>query len=214
MLNLLPLKIKNKIADKLLHFRINYEVLLKDKNEKIIKRQKDLAKSFAPNFLQQIYAGFSNWSSTNFAVSSSPYNGRNDLIQIDGSTHTNVTSWVLNIDSLTSNSNSGIICSSDNSTPSPQSFTLSGIITHGTGAGQLSYNNQQGTGITFNGNQFQITLTRTFTNLSGADVIVKKFYIVNNGTNRYKFFEELLGSPVTVSNNQTLTIIVTITLTI
>jgi hypothetical protein len=200
----LKYKIKKLINDKINHIRLDFEILL---NDKIIK--KDFCNSFNGNFLQWIYAG-AGQNDTNFLNSASPFNSAVNILSAGGTPVSAVSGHAFFRGDTSAGVYNGIIVSSDVSTPQVNSYTILNRIDNGTGGGQLVYSSQQGTGIVFNGNTATISLFRTFTNNSGADVMVNKFYWYGNAS--YKFIEELIQG-TSVPNTKSLTIKINLSIT-
>jgi len=200
----LKYKIKKLINDKINHIRLDYEILL---NDKIIK--KDFCNSFNGNFLQWIYAG-AGQDDSNYLASANPFNSAVNILSAGG-TPVNATGGHNFFSGAgASGVYAGLVVSSDVSTPQVNSYTILGRINNGTGGGQLVYSSQQGTGIVFNGNTATISLFRTFTNNSGADIMVNKFYWYGNAS--YKFIEELIQG-TSVPNTKSLTIKINLSIT-
>lgn len=197
--------IKKFLNDKIVknHISLIYEVLI---NDKLIK--KDFCKSFTPNFLQMIYAmanqggiSFTNsdWFISNvniFSGSGTPVNSSNPSGFFRGDNTLDV--------------NNGIRLSTDTTPININDYTLVGLITNGTGVGQLNFSNATGQGITYSGNTSSFRISRAFTNLSGASITVNKFYWYGNAS--YKFIEELIPNTI-VGVNQTITIALTFSIT-
>jgi hypothetical protein len=87
------------------------------------------------------------------------------------------------------NQNLGVVVGTDDTAPTPTDYKLVTQIAHGTGAGQLQYG---GNSVVVNttATKSQMSITRTFTNGSGASITVKEvgLYLLNyNGTGESYF---------------------------
>ena len=200
----LKYKIKKLLNDKINHIRLDFEVIL---NNKIIK--KDFCNSFNANFLQWLYAGAAQ-NDSNFLASANPFNSSVNILSAGGTPVSAVNGHQFFRGDSFAGVYAGLVVSSDVSTPQVNSYTILNRIDNGTGGGQLVYSSQQGTGIVFNGNTATISLFRTFTNSSGNDITVNKFYWYGNAS--YKFIEELIQG-TTVPNTKSLTIKINLSIT-
>ena len=100
----------------------------------------------------------------------------------------------------------------------PPKITDTGLtnqIGNGTGPGQLQYGSDSGTTpiINTNTNTASFSWSKTFNNGSGGNVTVSEVggYTLC-GTNSYFFIHDLLPSSITLSPNQVLTVVYTITI--
>lgn len=112
------------------------------------------------------------------------------------------------------NANFGIVIGTGDTAESFEHTSLSAIVAHGTGAGQMSYAIGTNTAATYDSGTKKWTsaFSRTFVNSSGSDITVKEIgvvYSLNYQTgvsDNFLITRDVLASPVTVANGQTLTI--------
>jgi hypothetical protein len=111
--------------------------------------------------------------------------------------------------------NYGIQIGTGTTAPSITDTRLSQLITNGTGVGQMQYGGVNVTGPVTNttNNTGYITITRTFTNNSGASITVSEVGLVAySGTlglasnQYYLIIYDLLPTPITVPNGSSLSI--------
>jgi len=159
------------------------------------------SRSFVIGFLNVIFTNLSGQGVTNTNTSGSQYTVKqpDSILVNDGS-----------------NDNSyGIQIGTGTTTPAITDTRLSSLITNGTGAGQMQYGGVNVTGAVTNtsNNTGYITVTRTFTNNSGASITVSEIGLVawassyNFGSQQYYLIiHDLLPTPITVPNGSSLSI--------
>jgi len=163
------------------------------------------SRSFVINFLNGIFANLSGQLITIINTSGGSYNAQSvDSIIVTDS----------------SNDNSyGIQIGTGTTAPSITDTRLSQLITNGTGVGQMQYGAVSVTGPVTNttNNTGYITITRTFTNNSGASITVSEVglvafsgrYYASNAVQSnqvYLIIHDLLPTPITVPNGSSLSI--------
>jgi len=112
-------------------------------------------------------------------------------------------------------SSPNIVVGSGTAKPTINDTGLESQIGNGTGAGQLQYGTDSLTTpvANTNTNTGSMTWSKSFTNGSGGNVTVSEVgaYVNVGGTN-YFILHDLLPSPITLSPNQVLTVVYTITI--
>jgi len=180
-----------------------------DENGKCIYYRRYRSRSFVIGFLNVIFSNLSGQTITNTNTSGSQYTtSSNDDIAVNDSSNDN---------------RYGIQIGTGTTTPSIVDSRLSALITNGTGAGQMQYGGDNITGAVTNtsNNTGYITVTRTFTNNSGASITVSEVGLVawsGNGSANiggityyqsnqyYLIIHDLLPTPITVPNGSSLSI--------
>jgi len=163
------------------------------------------SRSFVINFLNALFANLSRQSITIINTSGSSYSAQ----PIDS---------IIAADTANDN-NFGIQIGTGTTAPSITDTRLSQLITNGTGVGQMQYSAVSVTGPVTNttNNTGYITITRTFTNNSGASITVSEVGLVafsgnyfisgNYKSNQYfLIIHDLLPTPITVPNGSSLSI--------
>jgi hypothetical protein len=159
------------------------------------------SRSFVIGFLNVIFSNLSGQTITNINTSGTQYttSSTDDIAVNDGS----------------NDNRYGIQIGTGTTTPSIVDSRLSALITNGTGAGQMQYGGVNVTGAVTNtsNNTGYITVTRTFTNNSGASITVSEVGLAawtsaaNSGSNQYYLIiHDLLPTPITVPNGSSLSI--------
>lgn len=207
--------VKKYAADKLVHFSTSYETKIVKPNGETKILTRDLCRSFNANFLQQIYAKMA-YASVNFSNSQAPFSSNQTWARASDGTQVNNynAATVFEIDAAIAVTTHGIILSTDTGTPAPLDYAMPSKIANGTGAGQLLYQVQGGTGLVVSANQSQISLFRTFINNSGATVTVNKFFLATYNTANYvMILTEKLSSAENILDGQTYSVTIYITIT-
>ena len=108
----------------------------------------------------------------------------------------------------------GIIIGTGETAESFDSYALAALIAHGTGTGQMSYGAGTAPSVSYSSElkEWTSVMTRTFTNSSGAAITVKEIGLaysltVSGGSvHNALISRDVLASPITINNGQTLTI--------
>jgi len=185
--------------------KMNVKAYLKIKviNEKgkCIYYRRYRSRSFVIGFLNVLFTNLTGQKITNINTSGGSYT-------------INYTDEMLVTDSSNDN-NYGIQIGTGTTAPSITDTRLSQLITNGTGVGQMQYGGVNVTGPVTNttNNTGYITITRTFTNNSGASITVSEVGLVAySGTlglasnQYYLIIYDLLPTPITVPNGSSLSI--------
>lgn len=162
--------------------RLNIEVR---KNGLIAKRYSQPIRSFTANVIRTLYGGIIHTHSPVFRKGG-------------GTLNANTWRWWV----PTSGNMTGIIVGSGSTASTYLDIDLDTFIPHGTSADELSYNNSNRSH-SFASGVLTETLSRTFTNNSGGDIIVREVALgINNNTSSYEgiALRDVLDTPVTISN--------------
>lgn len=112
----------------------------------------------------------------------------------------------------------GLIVGSGDTAVAKDDTKLDAMIAHGTGSGQLDYNDTSVTAIEQDGDVSSITLTRTFTNSSGGIIVVKEMGWAGGfgqaaGSWGILMLRDVLITPQSIPNSMVLTLRLKITWT-
>jgi len=179
------------------------EIEVKDKNNKIIRKQKEKAHSWVGNFIKALCA---------ILRTDSVFKIREYVTAVDGTTLglPNINSGsdpLMYVEANEKEGAYGIVIGSGDSPVNIDDYDLDTKISHGDEAGKMHYNatTVESTAKINNGYIFRII--RTFTNNSGGDITVKEIGIIaKHRENKYLIARDVLSSPVTVPNGATLTV--------
>jgi hypothetical protein len=195
--------------------QILWEIEVKDKTGKLLKRYETPAKSWLKQFIQILKGQFATRQSTTVG------NGNVNVVDESGTARgypnqtTAPSGYNVNLSTLgdVGDASQGIIVGTSDTSNSLTTYALGGKITHGTGSGQLVYNAETIEDVTNpSGNDLQFRITRTFTNNSGATITVKevgllvRVYDTSNNPRSFLVARDVLPSPVDVPDGATLTI--------
>jgi len=159
-------------------------VIVTDKNGKVVLRKRQKSRSFVVGFLNALYSNFTG-----------PSGGNENFF------------------------GPNIVVGSGTAKPTISDTGLESQIGNGTGAGQLQYGSDSLTTPAANTstNTGSMTWNKSFTNGSGGNVTVSEVGAYLNFGNigsytTYFILHDLLPSPITLSPNQVLTVVYTITI--
>jgi hypothetical protein len=190
-----------------------YEVILKDRNGKVVKRFKRKSESWLVGFIrllrafimQRYYASVSttpitteDGASNQFPATSSPANMSTAYPCCNGDT---------------GDVSQGMVVGTSDTANTLTTYALGSKIGHGTGSGQLLYSSMTFEDVVNpSGNILQFRMTRVFTNNSGADITVREFGLLSkliNSSNQAKSIliaRDVLSSPITIPDGYSLTL--------
>ena len=197
-------------------FNATLTIIVRDKDDKVIKRYKQKSHSPTANFIGLMlpvsYYGASNtcWtlittSNTTFTYvpdSNSCYNGNYNDINYPGN-GTNYNVYLINI----------MVGSGTQSNPY-NAYNLASPISNGSGTGQLLYSSPTiPTNITINGNQAYFIVSQSYNNQSGGTITISEVGLiismtvsqtneVGRGTGNILTWYDTLSSPISVGSGQ------------
>ena len=159
------------------------------KTGKVLEKRKWKSRSWSGNMIRLIYAHLKNTGVEGY--------------DIDGYSRTLGPGTTFRCDAGSGVDTFGIVVG----TGTPGTYRLGNKIPHGTGSGQLEYENVDFSD--FYGQTF--TISRNFVNLSGADITVSEcgVYVKNNG-NVLPLILDSISPPITVPDQAMLRIVYTI----
>ncbi len=146
---------------------------------KIIKVKKFVGHSLTANYLTMLYAQLNNaTASVNFPANQSPFNADNHRMLSISGTYATVPATNPRIDASTGVLTKGIVLGRGAQAITPYIPAVNNLIAHGTGANQMTYNQQISTnGVCFLGNQSYIDFQRSVVNNSGSAISVSEVAI-------------------------------------
>ena len=191
-----------------------YEVILRDRNGKVVKRFKRKSESWLRGFIAILRACLlqrygTAVSAQNITDETGTARGFPDTYAPSGY----VTSYLPCCNGDTGDTSQGIVVGSSDTDNTLTTYALGSKISHGTGSGQLLYS-----AMTFedivnpSGNILQFRMTRVFTNNSGADITVKEMGLLakgkDNSDNPRSFLiaRDVLSTPITIPDGYSLTL--------
>ncbi len=131
-------------------------------------------------------------------------------------THWDKADYPFSIDNDLDDENWGILLGDDDSIPEANdNFRMDSVITSGAGVGQLNYGaTSWDTGVTVDGNECRWGFTRSMTNNSGRDVVVKEIgaYVrINQFPLHYALImRDVLSPAITIPDTETIIVTYTI----
>jgi len=187
-------------------------LIVKDRNGKTIYRKRMASKSWVGNIMGLISALLGGVTTGTSSVTVYCGTTRVDLVDVYG----NSRGINLCFGSSSATVVSSLIVVGSGDTPvSLSDYKIVSEITSGSGSGQLVYGSVQVTSLS-RGDVWSVSISRTFTNLSGAPVTVKevglfiRLPISTSTIVSFMFARDVIPGGITVPNGGVLTVIYTI----
>jgi len=206
--------------------KVEYEIEVKDRHGKVIKREKGESRSLLKNFMACLRAmlhgrpltGDTEAGNGGAVDNVTDLNG--NVVEIRGGTRvgndTYGGGWVMGIDAPDDDDSYGIVVGKGDAPVSPEDYNLDDKIAHGTGSGQLDYGAHTFEDVLVEDKVSKFRVSRTFSNLSGASITVKEIGIIawNYWRTRYEAFvdvkflivRDVLTSPTTIPDGASLNV--------
>jgi len=198
-----------------------WNITVKDKDGKIIYRKRFRSHSFLAAFIKYIKGEFAT------AFNSASASGNTSITDTGGTSanypdHTVDYAYYVHMSTLggAGDVDQGIVVGTGTSANTTTTYALSAKIAHGTGSGQLQYGAMTVNDVVASGNNLFFTMTRTFTNVSGASITVNevgiqcKCYATAPSPHTLLLARDVLTNPVTIPNNGSATFQYTISITV
>lgn len=181
---------------------VEYEVVVTDKDGKVIQRIKGPSKSYLRAYTLLMLMVMKNGSQT---IRDTAGNNRT----CDGADH-----YALGTEAGAGNVDRGTRFGTGDTAVDIEDYALEAPIAHGTGDGQLSYGGCVALSPTVNATSSGFPLSRTGTNSSGGTIVVREigvYTMARWSTTIYYFcmVRDVLSSPATIPNGATITVIYT-----
>ena len=180
--------------------RLFYEVIIRNKNDKVIARLKDEARSWLKQWSQLIYGGMSGSAQT--------------VTDTGGTARTqSVTYDLLGVASSAGDASRGVVVGAGVIGVNIEDYRLDAQIPHGTGVGQLSH---QATEVIYppatGASECSFQLKRIFVNQSGSEVSVNEIGIYGAISSSFKacLARDVLPGTVDIPDGGSITVIYTI----
>jgi len=198
-----------------------WNITVRDKDGKIIYRKRFRSHSFLQAFIKYIKGEFATayLGGGNGNVSIVTVDGLSYYFPCHNSSH---YSYYAHMSALgaAGEDNQGIVVGTGTTPNSASTYALSTKIAHGTGSGQLQYGAMTVNDVAVSGNTLFFTMTRTFTNGSGASITVNEVGIYCQTSDRYgglftlALARDVLSNPVTIPKGGSATFQYTISITV
>jgi len=207
--------------------RVEYEIEVKDRHGKVIKREKGESKSLLKNFVacllaimkatvqtESEYTGTGGAEATVMDVTGAEqtiwggWRGTGNYLYGGG--------WPMPINAPDDDDSYGIVVGKGDAPVSAEDYALDDQIAHGTASGQLDYGTHAFEDVVVEDKVSKFRVSRTFTNVSGASVTVKEIGIIawnyfrDRGKvhNNVKFLivRDVLTSPTSIPDGASLNV--------
>jgi len=167
--------------------KVEYEVEVRDKDGKLLKREKGESRSLLKNFMACLRALMI--AAVNTTANVVTTGGAEETVKdVSGADQTiwggwradtiYGGGWPMAINAPDDDDSHGIVVGVGDTPVSPEDYKLAGKIAHGSGSGQLDYGTHSFEAIVVEDKVSKFRVSRTFTNISGASVTVKEIGII------------------------------------
>jgi hypothetical protein len=190
-----------------------YEVILKDRDGKVVKRFKRKSDSWLRGFIAILRAYMMQRYSASVTTVNITDETGNARTMPDTVSPSPISVVYLCTNGDSGDVSQGIAVGTSDTANSLTTYTLGSKISHGTGSGQLIYSPMTFEDITNPSNGIlQFRMTRVFTNNSGADITVKEMGLLakiidSTGNPRsFLFARDVLSTAITIPDGYSLTL--------
>jgi len=195
--------------------KMYWEYEIRDKDGKVIKKGKFKSKSWTGRIVELLYCLFHQYDHYTATLDTS-YTDRLSPEEITGHDGTKIaipTGYNVATRGVRAPAGEtfGIAVGSDSTPVSIDDYYLKSIITHGTGSGQLEYGGTTLESLT-RGDTYYFRVIRTFTNNSGADVVVREVGLIlevctkKDTKGYFMIARDVPSTEITVPDGKTLTL--------
>jgi len=186
--------------------RLRYSVKVYDKDGKLVREVEGESHSLLANFIHWLRA----WARNRRGCGSDSMVSDEPLVEVGGSTvyvHNTISRYASEFTAFGSFDNcaeSGIVVGSGTTPPTPSDYSLESQIPHGTGAGQLDYEQDEFGDVQISGNTISFEMRRMFINRTGNTITVAEIGIImytidtSNTRRRVLIARDVLDTPVEV----------------
>ena len=196
--------------------KVEYEVEVKDKNGKVIHKEKKECKSFVTNFIKWLRSKFTRYSYNGYEYFGEEWTA-NDIGNVGRTFPREAAQTEMYYGTMFADAaeeDCGIRVGTSDTVESPADYELKAKIVHGAGSGQMLYGLQTVEAVEVVGDESRFRVTRTFTNNSGAIITVKEIGCAMGQmekpspySQRYLLIlRDVLVSPSSVPDGATLTV--------
>jgi hypothetical protein len=188
-----------------------YQLIKKDSKGNIIKKYKKYkARSFVRQFIEFYLVQYGFIDATQMPYTIRDTSNTTQTISMAGNFWNFWTSNTGGLSAPVSNTNYGSVVGSADTAVTINDYALATKIAHGTSAGQLQYSVETFGAPTTDAAGSSWIAVRVFTNGSGNDVTIKEIGLIlynqYPATYYFLFARDVLASPVTLANGETVTL--------
>lgn len=179
--------------------KLSYEVIVRDKNGKVIHRERRVSRSWLENYNHMMFGAFISENVTVTDLDGSP-------VEVPGPGY--YSFWCkggANVDYQ------GVVIGTDDTAVTISDYKLGTQIAHGGGAGEMQYLATVIPSPTVDATSSFYTLTRQFIDQSGSSITVREIGIYGRAGSIYiGYARDVLGTPAVVPDGGGLTVIYTV----
>jgi len=191
-------------------FKVEYEVVVRDKKGKVLSRQKGVSKSLLRAFMLWLRSKFTiadlgyaeSWTCADTSNVSRTFPNTSPFAEYRFG----------HFGAPVNDDTKGLRVGTGTTTVTPTDYELASKIAHGSGAGQMVYGAMTWEAVEVVGNVSRFRVSRVFTNNSGASITVREIggalYQTDSGAvARYLLYlRDVLASPSTVPDGASITV--------
>lgn len=172
-------------------------------------------KSLVGNFLQLIYVIAVQGDTTDFPASGSPWSNATQAIDTGNIKRSSATYYPFQSNANTGEVTKGLIIGTGTTPVSAADYKIETLIVHGTGSGQMQYQNQTANfGVTIVSLTSSFELQRLFVNASGSQIDVNEIAWYGFGsTYTFMLYRDVLPTSDEIPNGSTYRVTLEISIT-
>lgn len=190
--------------------QLYYTVTVRDKNGKIVSRERHKSRSFVRQWADFHYwlADFDDRTATDITNTSRTLDRDTGVVS------------ALRMDGVATDDSKGVMVGTGTTAVTISDYALATKIAEGTGSGQLSHGAVTFTAPSVSGSECSFTVTRVFTNGSGATITVKEIgiYVTAQSTtptvDYYLVIRDVLATTQAVPDGGSITVVYTLKVTV
>lgn len=192
--------------------KVEYEVVVRDKNGKVLSRQKRVSKSLLRAFMYWLLSKFTMTAKEGFASAWSTIDTGNTSRTFPYTTAASGEGNYGYFGALVNIEATGLRVGTGTNAVTPTDYELQSKIAHGSGGGQMVYGAQTYEAVEVVGTTSRFRITRVFTNNSGASITVREIGGAlgerdSGAIERFVLYiRDVLVSPSTVPDGASLTV--------
>jgi len=181
--------------------KLEYEIEVRDREGRLLRREKRESKSWVMNFIKMLYALMRvAWGDVGTTLTD--YTGTSVNYPSGGTSQ-----YAMKLEAGSGDDDWGIQVGSGDTPVSSSDYKLDSLISHGTGAGQLQYGACSVGSPYEEAGYLKMKIERTFTNGSGGSITVKEIGLMAVVPGTYALIaRDVLSTPTTIPDGGTQTV--------
>jgi len=192
-------------------FKVEYEVVVRDKKGKVLSRQKGVSKSLLRNFMYWLLSKFTMSVGLSYSVTWTAPDVTNTSRSMPYAT-ASMEGKYGHMGGGVNDDARGLVIGTGTTAVTPTDYNLATKIAQGSGAGQMVHGSQTYEAVEVVAMASRFRITRVFTNNSGASITVREIGAIfaewdtGNVERFFLYLRDVLVSPSTVPDGASLTV--------